>query len=118
MAPIIQDYVVLENTVYSLVGLDPFAEISFNRYTPAETNQELTPQENLFNDTNINFQLIPRAVLIGQGTTEANSYSQGDEIELSVGGTQHNDKIVSTESTCYCTKKMTSKKSGNFYPVT
>jgi len=90
MAPIIQDYIVLDNSVYSLVGLDPFAEMSFNRYTPTESNQQnTTAQENLPNDATVNFQLLPRAVLIGKGTSETTTYSPGDNLELSIGGNQH-----------------------------
>jgi putative ABC transport system permease protein len=78
MAPVIQDHVVIDDTVYSILGLDPFTEAGFER-SSSSTQSTLTPNKLFSSD----------ALLVSELSIREHGLTIGESIELSVGGRQH-----------------------------
>lgn len=98
MAPIISGHVAIAQNVYSLLGLDPFAEAQFNRLgamptSPAATeNTSLTPVDTL----PVQALLQRDALLVSQISAERHELPVGRNIELNVGGEAHDAYLAAT----------------------
>lgn len=77
MAPVIQDHVVIDATVYSILGLDPFTEAAFER--SSSPLQSINPSSSFTDDS----------LLASEFSIRENGLAIGETVELNVGGQQH-----------------------------
>jgi putative ABC transport system permease protein len=82
MAPVIQDHVVINATVYSILGLDPFAEAAFER--SSSPPQAINPSSSVGSD----------ALLASEFSIREDGLTIGEPVELNVGGRQHTAMIA------------------------
>ncbi|MFT4726136.1 MAG: putative ABC transport system permease protein [Granulosicoccus sp.] len=77
MAPVIQDHVVIDTTVYSILGLDPFTEAAFER--SSSPFQAMKPSSTVGGDS----------LLASEFSINEDGLTIGETVELNVGGRQH-----------------------------
>lgn len=87
MAPVIQDHVVINSTVYSILGLDPFAEAAFERTTsPAQA----------LNSTGL---IDNSSLLASELSIRKDDLTIGETVEISVSGRQQEATIAGALTT-------------------
>lgn len=87
MAPVIEGHVVFNDSVYSLLGLDPFSEASFARtqISDEQTEQLKSTSQNVSN----NLLTINNAVLANDIDLEKELLAVGQSLELNINGKLH-----------------------------
>jgi putative ABC transport system permease protein len=88
MAPIIQDNVVIDNTVFSILGLDPFTEAVFRRNS--------SPLQ--LNNTHNNFA-TSNALLASGHSIREQGLTIGENVELNIGGRYYQALIAGALTT-------------------
>lgn len=102
MAPIIEGHVAIGTQVYSLLGVDPFAEADFARMRRAGASDALIPDDDDSDTTNqpaLQNLLNPSALLISQISVEQSAISIGENVTLDVGGRRVEATLAATFST-------------------
>ncbi|MFK8080508.1 MAG: FtsX-like permease family protein [Granulosicoccus sp.] len=89
MAPVIAGHVALGDKVYSLLGLDPFAEAAFNRMGVAVSGVENDAQPLQADTLPIQALLQNNSLIISNGTAQADKLPVGDRVTVNVGGKTH-----------------------------
>lgn len=97
MAPVIAGNIAINNEVYSLLGLDPFAEIAFNRasnspFTNATTNQRQGESDG----SSLTDLLRTNALLISEKSAKDKQLPVGQLITLDVAGQKHSAYLAAT----------------------
>jgi len=93
MAPVIQDHVVIDSTVYSILGLDPFTEAAFERSNSSPLDEQSNTVKSSTNIALSDF-LSSNSLLASEFSINENKLSVGETVELNVGGRKHDAKIV------------------------
>ncbi len=94
MAPVIQGHVSIEGNVYSLIGLDPFAEAAFSR---SNNNRNTVTEQTASNQADAapsRFLKDRNALLVSDSNLADNQLSIGQEITLNAGGQTHTATIA------------------------
>ncbi len=100
MAPIISGHVAIEENVFSLLGLDPFAEAEFNRLStlPAPTRQTGDTSLPSLDNFPVQALLRPDALIVSQTSAQQHTLPVGGDITLSIGGEEHSAFLAATYS--------------------
>ena len=112
MAPVISGFVAIGDNVYSLLGLDPFAEIDFRRIGSSAAPQDAADMNGSGTDDSSSSALSPasssasltRALLstnslvISDSTARDNDLPVGDVVQLTIGGENHDARLAATFS--------------------
>lgn len=86
MAPVIQDHVVIDATVYSILGLDPFTEAAFGRsLSPPQSNNS----SGLFNPDNSDSSPDP--------VSQADSRNGDDSVSSMLGNLINSESLLASE---------------------
>lgn len=96
MAPVISGNVAIDEHVYTLLGLDPFAEAGFNRLggnlenntVSTEQLSRETPQSNDF--SGLQFLTRDDALIVSQTSAQQNKLVLGQKTTLSIGSATQN----------------------------
>lgn len=99
MAPVIQDHIVIADTVYSILGLDPFSEAAFGRSAPPAQRLETATPGNTASTTTLNTIVNKNALLASEFSISEAELTIGQRVELYVGGRQHQATIAGALST-------------------
>jgi len=94
IAPVIEGHVVVGNTVFSLLGLDPFSEASFNRTSNSSPTIDSRDQDAL-----VDLLLRPNAILASDIDLSEQDLETGQQMVLTVGGKNHETTLAGTFST-------------------
>ena len=100
MAPIITGHVTAQGRVYTLLGLDPFAEADFNRFgvsmaATATANQARSQSQGQSQAT-LQLLLQSNALIVGSNTAQSDSLPVGNTLQVDVGGEQHLANLVTS----------------------
>jgi len=102
MAPIITGHVTAQGRVYTLLGLDPFAEADFNRFgvsmAATATANQAQSQSQSQDQSQATLQLLlqTNALIVGSNTAQSDSLPVGNTLQLDVGGEQHLANLVTS----------------------
>ncbi len=96
MAPIISGHVAIDENVYSLLGLDPFAEAQFNRLGSGPAATKGTDSLPSADSVPIKTLLQQDALLVSQISAEQHNLPVNDSVTLNVGGEEHNAYLAAT----------------------
>lgn len=96
MAPVVSGYVSIGNSVFSILGVDAFAESAFNRAGSSASLSAVS--SNIDRDSNYIGQIInnPRSLLISNVSARNNQLNSGEVVDLQVGGHLHTATIAAT----------------------
>jgi len=99
MAPVVMGYVAIENTVYSLLGLDPFAETAFARtgiqtglgsaISGSVSGATSKPTNTNKDDALAQIFLNPQSLLVSQISVDNNQLPLGHQIAVEAGGKRY-----------------------------
>jgi len=102
MAPVIQGHVAIGSQVYSLLGIDPFAEAAFartrNARAPGSVERDQMPDQAAFQPALQNL-LGSSALLVSQVSAEKSALPIGERVELDVGGRMVTATLAATFTT-------------------
>jgi len=96
MAPVIAGHVALGEDVYTLLGLDPFAEAAFGRIGNDIRLPQTSQRQSDNAATLAGTLLLENAVLVSQSSAIANELPVGESAELSVGGETFSATLAAT----------------------
>lgn len=99
MAPIIQGHVIINEQVFSLLGIDPFSEAGFGRtqaLAAASTGNPAIQQLAEADQSAITTLLQPNALLASQATLDERSLAIGQSLQLAAGGRQFTATLAGT----------------------
>lgn len=88
MAPVISGHAAIGDKVYSLLGLDPFAEAQFNRTGSASVAPEQSGSDAQSANQGLPVQALLRgdALIISQTSAQQDALPIGETITLTIGG--------------------------------
>ena len=104
MAPVISGYVAIGDNVYSLLGLDPFAEIDFRRIGSSVAPQNSAGMDSSGAGSSSASGSLTRALLstnslvVSESTAGDNKLPVGDIVQLTIGGESHDARLAATFS--------------------
>ncbi len=99
MAPVIAGNVAINDEVYSLLGLDPFAEFVFNRASNAPFSNPTANQQSSGSDDNRFTDLLrSNALLVSETSAKDNQLAIGQSINIDVAGQKHSAYLAATYS--------------------
>ena len=104
MAPVISGYVAIDENVYSLLGLDPFAEIDFRRIGNSIAPQDPAGMDSSSTSSSSSSTSLIRALLsinslvVSESTARDNELPVGDVVQLTIGGESHDARLAATFS--------------------
>lgn len=98
MAPVIQDHVVIDTTVYSILGLDPFSEAAFERNSSSPQSEPSDPGE-LPRALTLTELVRGNSLLVSEISIREQRMTVGETVQLSVGGRQHMATIAGALTT-------------------
>ncbi len=97
MAPVIVGNIAINDEVYSLLGLDPFAELAFNRASNSPFASATTSQQQAeSNGSSLTDLLRTDALLISEKSARDKQLSVGQMITLDVAGQKHSAYLAAT----------------------
>ncbi|MFK7859020.1 MAG: FtsX-like permease family protein [Granulosicoccus sp.] len=97
MAPVITGHIAIGEQVFSLLGLDPFAEAVFNRIGTASPTSETTDRgTSQAGNLPIQALLQRDALIISESSAQTYKLPVGETINLSVGGEDHEAYLAAT----------------------
>jgi len=97
MAPVIAGHVALGDQVYSILGLDPFAEAAFKRIGSSTTpTASGTNNTSTFDDIPVQALMQNDALIISEGSAQQDDLPVGEEIRLTIGGEEHVAQLAAT----------------------
>ena len=99
MAPIIQDHVVIADTVYSILGLDPFTETAFERSSPPPRAPSTAGSDTTASSLSLNQLVNSNALLVSELSIRENDLTIGQRVQLKVGGREHTALIAGAMTT-------------------
>jgi putative ABC transport system permease protein len=94
IAPVVEGTAVIDETSFTVMGVDLFAEQELRSFTgeAQTTGGDDMPGETLFRD----FLTRPGAVTMSQATADALGLQLGEDVELSAGGRTHTATLIGT----------------------
>ena len=99
MAPIIAGHVAIGDDVYSLLGLDPFAEIDFRRIgTSLSSSSSQAPDNSTSSSDLITTLLGSNTLLVSDSSARDNDLPIGGIVQLNIGGESHAARLAATFS--------------------
>jgi len=97
MAPVIAGHMALGDQVYSILGLDPFAEAAFKRIGSSTTpTASGTNNTSTFADIPVQALMQSDALIISEGSAQHDDLPVGEEIRLTIGGEEHVAQLAAT----------------------
>lgn len=100
MAPVISGHAAVDETVYTLLGLDPFAEADFDRLgamlASSESSDATTATDTKGSDSPIRALLRPDALIISQVSAERDKLPVAQALTLNISGKPHNAYLAAT----------------------
>ena len=104
MAPVISGHVAVGEQIFTLLGIDPFAELAFNRIGTLEDIDELEGTEDsatsgaLSGVSQMAASALQRtdALIVSQTSAEEDALPVGQAIKLNIGGEIHQGFLAST----------------------
>ena len=99
MAPIVVGHASIDDQVYTLLGLDPFAEADFNRFGASTTSTGESSELNQ-NTSQVLLEALlqPDALVVSRSTALSDSLPVGESVAINVGGEQHIASLAATFS--------------------
>ncbi|MFK7857023.1 MAG: FtsX-like permease family protein, partial [Granulosicoccus sp.] len=101
MAPIIHGHVAIGAELFSLLGLDPFAEAEFDRMRgddPSTTNVQTGSEDSATEPSSLQNLLSPSALFVSRVSAEQSSLEVGETLALNVAGRSVSATVAGTFS--------------------
>jgi len=101
MAPVIHGHVAIGAELFSLLGLDPFAEAEFDRMRgsdPSNSNVKTESEDKAAEQSSLQNLLDPSALFISRISAEQSSLAVGETLLLNVAGRSVSATIAGTFS--------------------
>ncbi len=98
MAPVIQAHVAIGDEVFSILGLDPFSEVGFERMSPAMASSAGNTNLADTSEATLRALLQPDALLISDTSAALRGWEAGQRLLIDVGGRKVEATLAGTFS--------------------
>ena len=98
MAPVIQAHVAIGDEVFSILGLDPFSEVGFERMNPAMAGSAGDTNLADTSEATLRALLQPDALLISDTSAALRGWEPGQRLLIDVGGRKAEATLAGTFS--------------------